>query len=120
MNFLASAVEVRRLTLAIRTTSSCRRNESVQYTEHLDRICRTLTELHEYESDLLIFPLVSVQNVVLKISTAFTDPNLGLSTAPVKMFIQSLHSELEKIKKNLSSKAANDCKHLLVPLSVNL
>ncbi|KAK0105703.1 hypothetical protein ONS95_004228 [Cadophora gregata] len=90
------------------TTSSCRRNEPVQYTQHLDHICRTLTELREYESDLLIFPLISVQNVVLKISTAFTDPNLGLSTAPVKMFIQSLHTELQNIRQNMSLNAAED------------
>ncbi|PVH86167.1 hypothetical protein DL98DRAFT_582755 [Cadophora sp. DSE1049] len=90
------------------TTSSCRRNEPVQYTQHLDHICRTLTELQEYESDLLIFPLISVQNVVLKISTAFTDPNLGLSTAPVKMFIQSLHAELQSIKQNMSLNATED------------
>ncbi|KAH9206531.1 hypothetical protein DL95DRAFT_469557 [Leptodontidium sp. 2 PMI_412] len=90
------------------TTSSCRRNEPIQYTQHLDHICRTLTQLQEYETDLLIFPLVSVQNVVLKISTAFTDPNLGLSTAPVKMFIQSLHSELENINKSMASDTIQD------------
>ncbi|KAH7390286.1 hypothetical protein BKA64DRAFT_119659 [Cadophora sp. MPI-SDFR-AT-0126] len=90
------------------TISSCRRNEPVQYTHHLDHVCRALTEMQEYPSDLLIFPLISVQNVVLKISTAFTDPNLGLSTAPVKMFIQSLHAELQSIKQNMSLNATED------------
>ncbi|KAG4438974.1 hypothetical protein IFR05_005546 [Cadophora sp. M221] len=95
------------------TTSSCRRNEPIQYTQHLEHICKTLTQLQEYETDLLIFPLISVQNVVLKISTAFTDPNLGLSTAPVKMFIQSLHGELENIRKEVALNTSRDYTFLL-------
>ncbi|KAH7311962.1 hypothetical protein BKA65DRAFT_158154 [Rhexocercosporidium sp. MPI-PUGE-AT-0058] len=90
------------------TASSCRRNEPVQYTQHLDHVCRTLTQLQEYETDLLIFPLVSVQNIVLKTSTSFSDPNLGLSTAPVKMFIRSLHSELENIRKSMALNMRED------------
>lgn len=108
--FDSPAAQHQQTDTAVRTTSSCRRIEPVQYTEHLDKACKTLTELQEYESDVIIFPLVSVQNVVLKISTAFTDPNLGLSTVPVKMFIKSLHSELESIKEGMSVEAAEDCK----------
>ncbi|KAL2062399.1 hypothetical protein VTL71DRAFT_6665, partial [Oculimacula yallundae] len=83
--------------LSALTVPTCRRTMPV-YTEHLENVCRTIAQLHEHKTDVFILPLIMVQNVVLKVSTAFADPNMEMGTAPVKMFVDSLHSELRAIK----------------------
>jgi hypothetical protein len=91
------------------SASSCKRMDPLLYTPHLESVCKTLSEMHEYESDRMIMPLVSIQNVVLKMSSSSQELDVSspLSAIPVRMYIAALKSELESIKATMPEPGEN-------------
>ncbi|KUJ06341.1 uncharacterized protein LY89DRAFT_413077 [Mollisia scopiformis] len=89
--------------LSAMTTSSCRRMDPLLYTPHLEAVCKTLTEMCEYESDRMIMPLISIQNVVLKMSSSLQelDVSKSLSAIPIRMYMTALQNELNTIKSTM-------------------
>jgi len=66
---------------------------------HIENACTKLAQINKYESDRLIIRLCRLQNVVLKISLTFDDPenSSALSTVPLKMHTKLLQGELDNV-----------------------
>lgn len=83
------------------------------YTPHLEAVCKTLAEMQEYETDCLIMPLISIQNVVLKMSSSLQelDCSSPMSVGPLRMYMTVLQKELDAIKKTLPTDSRGDGMH---------
>lgn len=91
------------------SASSCKRMDPLLYSPHLESVCKTLSEMHEYESDRMIMPLVSIQNVVLKMSSSLQELSVSspLSAIPVRMYMSALQSELDSIKATMPTETGD-------------
>lgn len=80
------------------------------YTPHLEAVCKTLGDMQEYNTDCLIMPLVSIQNVVLKMSSSLQELDVSspMSVVPIRMYMAVLQKELDAIKRTIPTNQRAD------------
>ena len=79
-----------------------RRGTQLQWTSYISKCCDSLSEAHEYETDLLLVALVRMQRVTDRVfnimpshSIDFQDPTPAVFRAPFDMAINGVRREME-------------------------
>lgn len=85
--------------------------ESMRYTAQLDEACKIVADAREFQSDVLLFHLVKLQQIARKIKHTFYDLEAGFGPriVPRKMCMDLIQGELESFKHGLPENLKSNC-----------
>ncbi|KAI4595161.1 hypothetical protein KJ359_007136 [Pestalotiopsis sp. 9143b] len=85
--------------------SFLRRAEPLEYTDHIDKLCKDLKQAPEYSSDQLLVEIVDLQRITLQAGfmsskSTYLNRHETLNT-PLAMLIASQHKEMDRLVANI-------------------
>jgi hypothetical protein len=102
------------LTTVIRISSSFQKVEMMTYNPYVEKCCIALQEASEYPTDQRLVYLIQLQSCVQKIPQTLPTENLEAtwgSNTPVVMFVNTLASDIRKLRETLPIYLAQDRKY---------
>ncbi|TGO13238.1 hypothetical protein BTUL_0073g00060 [Botrytis tulipae] len=93
--------------------------ESMRYTVQLEEACKTVAEAGGFQSDILLFHLVKLQQLTRKIKHTFfnLEAGFGPRIVPRKMYMDLLQKELESSKHELPENLKS---HFLISINYSI
>ncbi|KAF7881873.1 uncharacterized protein EAF02_006561 [Botrytis sinoallii] len=93
--------------------------ESMRYTVQLEEACKTVAEAGEFQSDIILFHLVKLQQLTRKIKHTFFNLEVGFGPriVPQKMCMDLLQRELETFKHELPENLKS---HFLISINYSI